>query len=336
MSGRFPWQQATWEQLVRVHEAGRLPHGLVLAGAAGIGKLDFARFLARFLMCLQPDGIEPCGRCKSCLLLDAGSHPDVRYFEPEEAGRVIKVDQVRDLNEFIAKTPQQGRRKVAIVSPAEAMNQNSANALLKTLEEPSADAVLILVSHVPSQLLPTIRSRCQIWTLPSPALEVAQPWLAAQLGDAAADAGELLRIARGAPLAALQLAQVGALEEQRTLLADMAAVLKRDQSPFDVAARWQKLDLTRILGWLYQWTAAAISFRESGAVVAVSDASARKMLEYVATKAPAEELFGFLDEIQGATRSLRLHQNPNAQLLLESLLSKWLFLIAKKSSRVSS
>ncbi len=331
----FPWQAGIWQQVQQVQQTGRMPHGVILSGPKGVGKEGFAHYLARCLMCLTPVDGHACQRCKSCLLIEASSHPDVRVFSPEDDGRILKVDQIRDLNEFIVKTPQQGLRKVAILHPAEAMNANAANALLKTLEEPSADAVLILISHASGQLLPTIRSRCQVWSFPLPAREDAAAWLKNKLSVSDQEAAHLLQIAQGSPLQAAALAETGALELRASMLEELAQLLKRELSPFEVAARWQKQDLTLILSWLYQWCASLIAYQATGLPDKIHDESARKMLEYLAGKASAEMLYQFLDRIAEATRELQANQNPNVQLLLESLLSGWLGLIARRNRRSS-
>lgn len=335
MTAPFPWLQDHWNRFSALEAAGRLAQGLILAGPPGLGKLEFARRMGHLLMCQETSG-RPCGRCKSCLLMAAESHPDVRVFSPEDNSRVIKVDQIRDLNEFILKTPQQGHRKLAILSPAEAMNLNAANALLKTLEEPSADALLVLVTHAPGQLLPTIRSRCQLWTFALPGEQEALSWLRQQLadqqlGEQEPEALGLLRAARGAPLLALEWARAGMLEQRAQALADLAALLKREQSPFQVAARWQQRDTETLLLWFYQWLASMIAWRATGNGEAIHDESARVMLEYVARKASPMELHRLLDQVREALRSLRRQQNPNIQLLWEDLLGQWLRLIARRS-----
>ncbi|MFO6082911.1 DNA polymerase III subunit delta', partial [Pseudomonas aeruginosa] len=157
MADIYPWQQALWSQL-----GGRAQHAhaYLLYGPAGIGKRALAEHWAAQLLCQRPAAAGACGECKACQLLAAGTHPDYFVLEPEEAEKPIRVDQVRDLVGFVVQTAQLGGRKVVLLEPAEAMNVNAANALLKSLEEPSGDTVLLLISHQPSRLLPTIKSRC--------------------------------------------------------------------------------------------------------------------------------------------------------------------------------
>ena len=126
----YPWQVALWQQLVgRTQHA----HAYLLHGAAGIGKRALAERLMAYLLCRQPTDVGACGQCKACYLLAAGTHPDNFILQPEEPEKPIKVDQVRELVSFVVQTAQLGGRKVVLVEPAEAMNLNAANALLKSL-----------------------------------------------------------------------------------------------------------------------------------------------------------------------------------------------------------
>ena len=142
--GPLPWQLEAWARLGQQVDEDRLPHALLVTGPAGIGKEHFARSVSARLLCGSPVSGTACGNCKSCTLLSAGSHPDLLDVQCEEGSRVIKIDQVRELIDFAGKTPAIGGRKVVLLGPAEAMNINAANALLKCLEEPSASTTLLL------------------------------------------------------------------------------------------------------------------------------------------------------------------------------------------------
>ncbi|HNF64555.1 MAG TPA: DNA polymerase III subunit delta', partial [Plasticicumulans sp.] len=160
--GLPPWLRGIWAQLAPALAAGRLPHALLLAGPEGLGKMAFAQALGEALLCesQRPDH-HACGHCRACRLLAAGSHPDLHVVVPAEEGKAIRVDAIRELIGFAALTPQFGGRRVLRLAPAELLNVNAANALLKTLEEPAPGSHLILVSARPARLLPTVRSRCQ-------------------------------------------------------------------------------------------------------------------------------------------------------------------------------
>lgn len=201
MSGPpYPWQAAAWARLGALRAAARLPHALLVAGPGGTGTRAFAERAAQALLCGVP-AEAPCGACPACRQFAAGTHPDAIRVEPPEAGKAIPVDAVRTLVARLALTG--AGPKVALIDPAEAMNANAANSLLKTLEEPSGDSVLLLVSRRPGRLLATVRSRCQGITFGLPEPGSACAWLEEQ---GVADAATWLARAGGAPLAARALA----------------------------------------------------------------------------------------------------------------------------------
>lgn len=221
----YPWHKGVWEGLAGRLE--RLPHAILVHGPQGVGKLALAERLAQSLLCESAEPARvPCGECEGCRWFHAGSHPDFRRVEPDalapkpesgdedgataSAGRSgkpsteIRVEQIRALEGFLALRSHRGRRRVALVRPAEDMNQNAANALLKSLEEPPLGAFFVLVSHRPGRLLATVRSRCLALPVVLPERTVARAWLEAQ---GARDADWALAYASGAPLQALALAE---------------------------------------------------------------------------------------------------------------------------------
>ena len=172
---RLPWHRSQWERMERSIRAGRVPHALLLHGAAGNGKARFAARLAATLLCRSSG--PPCGECESCRLYAAGSHPDRFEVTVPEDRREIVVDQIRDLVHSVGLTARLGGYKVVIVDPAERMNRHAANTLLKTLEEPPGATVFILVSSNHALLLATIRSRCQMLDFPVAGRDLAVEWL---------------------------------------------------------------------------------------------------------------------------------------------------------------
>ncbi len=215
--------------------AAQRGHALLVHGAAGVGALEFALVLAQAWLCEapadargQPTGEPPCGRCGSCRLVQSRLHPDLQVLMPEtlrrqhewplrddkldgddtkrKPSRQIRIDEARALIDAVQRTSARGRGKVVVIHPAEAMNQQSASALLKTLEEPPPGTRLVLTTADPALLLPTVRSRCQRVALPAPGMQQATAWLEGQ-GVAAAEV--LLAACNGRPLEALALVGSG-------------------------------------------------------------------------------------------------------------------------------
>ncbi len=189
------------ENFARLQGRGNnLPHALLLIGQKGLGKFALAREFAASLLCEQPavQG-KACGKCQACHWFEQGNHPDFRLLQPEALAETLEVeegkkkpsqqttiDQVRALDEFLGVGSHRGGLSIVLVNPAEAMNRNAANAILKILEEPPGKVLFLLVSSEPARLLPTIRSRCQVVPIAVPAAEQAIAALsAAGIKDAA-------------------------------------------------------------------------------------------------------------------------------------------------------
>lgn len=198
----LPWQTGQKQHLLSLLDAGRLPHAWLFHGPAGTGKDEFGHMFAWSLLCSAPHAHEPCGSCHSCQLYLAGNHPDLLYLQAEEGKQIIPVDKVRQCVEFMQKTANQGGRRIAILPNAHHMNVNASNALLKTLEEPPPNTLLILLSSQPGLLLATIRSRCQSLLFPVPRSQDAKAWLDKHHPGAGNKLS--LSLAGGSPLLALR------------------------------------------------------------------------------------------------------------------------------------
>jgi DNA polymerase III subunit delta' len=251
-SERLLGHEAAEKTMLAAHESGRLHHAWLMAGPRGIGKATLAWRFARFLLCGQQQGglfgggaaagLDVSADAPGRSLVDARSHPDLfhlrRTLNPD-TGRMraeIAVDDVRDLGGFMHMTPAMGQWRVAIVDSADEMNRNSANAVLKVLEEPPPNAVLLIVAHAPGRLLPTIRSRCRRLAMPPLADDIVMRLL----GDHAPEVKEqerlaLARLAEGSIGRALELAGAGSLE----LYSEMVSVL----------ATLPELDMARLHGF---------------------------------------------------------------------------------------
>jgi DNA polymerase-3 subunit delta' len=245
-------------------------------------------------------------------LLTAQAHPDWYWLAPEEAGKAIKIDQIRDLVERMAQTAQQGGRKVAAIAPAEAMNRNAANALLKTLEEPAGSTLLMLISDAPGRLLPTIRSRCQRLDFPVPARSEALNWLRPQ-ATSAEKLEQALAEADGKPMLARDLLTGEEAALRHELDEELAAVLGRQMSVLAAAERWKQRDWLGLLHWL---DSRLVRAARAQVLPEIPSSPAVAQL----ARAPATALFQLLDQLRALLNQSVAGTNPNPQLALESFL----------------
>ncbi len=241
-----PWLQEPWQKLQARRVNQQLPHALLLAAPAGMGKRVFAEALQASLLCESnhTDGMA-CGRCRGCQLRTAGSHADslkigLALRDDGKLRSEITVDQIRELCARFAQTSARGGWRVAIIDPADALNHNAANALLKTLEEPESDAMMILVADDPGRLPATIRSRCQRVLLLPPTTAQALQWMHGQ-GVDQADAAFALQLADGNPGEALQLASAKSQDLIKSVMDDLSSVLEGRELAA-IAARWNDED----------------------------------------------------------------------------------------------
>jgi DNA polymerase-3 subunit delta' len=219
---------------------GRLGHAYLFVGPAGVGKHTFAQELARALLCEQLSGrLEACGRCPSCKLVDAGTHPDLSLVARPEDKVDLPIQPIRELIEHLSLKPARGARKVAIVDDADDLNQESANAFLKTLEEPPPGSVLILIGGpTPERQFSTVLSRCQVVPfLPLPAKEVAQLLRERAIEDASRR-DRLARVAGGSIGLALALDDEALWQFRQTMLAALAA---EKLDGFELATGWNQV-----------------------------------------------------------------------------------------------
>ncbi|MBG6431344.1 DNA polymerase III subunit delta' [Pseudomonas aeruginosa] len=321
MADIYPWQQALWSQL-----GGRAQHAhaYLLYGPAGIGKRALAEHWAAQLLCQRPAAAGACGECKACQLLAAGTHPDYFVLEPEEAEKPIRVDQVRDLVGFVVQTAQLGGRKVVLLEPAEAMNVNAANALLKSLEEPSGDTVLLLISHQPSRLLPTIKSRCVQQACPLPGAAASLEWLARALPDEPAEAlEELLALSGGSPLTAQRLHGQGVREQRAQVVEGVKKLLKQQIAASQLAESWNSVPLPLLFDWFCDWTLGILRYQLTRDEEGLGLADMRKVIQYLGDKSGQAKVLAMQDWLLQQRQKVLNKATLNRVLLLEALLVQW-------------
>lgn len=322
----FPhaWQLSVWERLARLAAEQRLPHALLVGGPAGIGKLRLAQAFSAYMLCAARTATSACGKCKSCSLLAAGSHPDYLVLTPEtdpkteKVAKFIKVDQVRELVEFASKSAQLGGYRVVLIEPAHLLNMQAANALLKTLEEPGRQTLILLVTPQPLSLSATIRSRCQQLQLGMPDEAAALAWLAPQLRDRN-EAQLLLGLAGGAPLAALALRDSLWFGERERLLKDLAGLREGRLGSLAAAQRWQGLGADAVVQ-------ALASLLEDMARVAMGSEVVKHhdlapIIQAICRRVAPAALLSFRQGL--ADKQRLLAGNIQGGLLLDAVFSEW-------------
>lgn len=316
MSGPLPWHQAQWNLLSARFLAGRAPHALLIAGPPESGKALFVEAVAGSLLCRTPGTV--CGQCDQCRLLQAGTHPDLHNVTLEES-KQIKIEQIRDLIEWANQTSQQGGKKICVISPADKLNNQSANALLKSLEEPPAGTLICLVTDQPNRLLPTLRSRCQRIELQPPSLDEARAWLAEQVAEGT-DLDLLLEISGGLPLRAVSTIDAEYLALRQEVSKKIVQVLSGESSPILMAAEFTKAPNDKVLEILYLVISDAIRLSMAGQT-AVRNADLLSDITQCASQSSLASRFELLDRVNQAKRALSGTTNANAQMMLEWVLA---------------
>ena len=323
----LPWQIDNWKSVHLANHAERMAHAILFTGSDGIGLEHFTKCLTAGLLCENADENSlACGDCRSCHLINGESHPDLFMVEPEETGKQIKVDTVRKFIDSIHLKSQYGRYKIAVITPADAMNRNAANSLLKTLEEPPEHSLLILLSHRPNLLPITIRSRCQQIRFNPAFDDETVHWVEQHLpAELAADknAKHLLTQAGGAPLAIEAMLENSVLEYQTQLLEDLFAIKGMHEDPIKVAERWKTYDASQVFLWLSQLFADMVRLKVLVQPVRISDTKVIGRLQELIKQLELRELSGFyhllLENYSLSTGAI----SYNTQGLLEDVIIFW-------------
>jgi len=319
----LPWMSGEYSHLISLLDTGKLAHAYLFGGQQGLGKLMLARHFAHYLLCRDKQGEQPCDNCRDCQLLAAGTHPDLKILQPEESSE-IKIDQIRQTIDFIAQTAQRSGYKIVIVRPAEAMNTNSANALLKVLEEPSANTLIILVSHQPALLMATLRSRCHGIKFSRPSAEMVIPWLESK--NIHTSAKELLRMANQIPLRALHYADDDALHDRSVLHKVMEQLLKGEMDIATATAACDQFTLEDNIEGMILCASDILAFSQeanSNQDSTLHDHELKSLAQYFQSNTKLKALHDFYKELLQARRAATSKSNPNPVLVMESLFYNW-------------
>jgi DNA polymerase-3 subunit delta' len=327
----LPWQHTPWSQIRQQHRRGSLAHAYLVYGNAGLGKALFAEALALSILCAAPTDAGACGSCSVCKLGSSGSLPDLLLLAPEADSRDIKIAQIRKLTDFIAKSSHGNKGKVVVIDSAHSLNNAAANALLKTLEEPSQATYLFLVSDLPGALSATIRSRCQRIKIEAPSLEAGQQWLAShqQLDEAFAAA------VATSPTNPLLCLKPGAIQDPAgaaALLQGLTTALASQAGLRELISLGSKQGELATIGYLEQVSTILIKYLLTNTKPAAMGGGMEALGAALISsgKQPAQLgaiVLAYQLQLQLARRQLISTANPNPQLIMESLLWRWSLLL---------
>jgi len=247
---RYPWQSKQWEVFSQQKRQQRLPHAVLLTGVAGLGKFAFAEDMAASILCADESRAEACGVCHSCQLYLAGNHPDHFVIRPEDEGKQIKIEQIRSLKSKQELTSMVSNWKTVIIEPADKMNISANNSLLKLLEEPEQNTLIILVSSAVDKLPITILSRCQKMVFTSPSADEMLAWLHQQGTYDATVITPLIPLAKGAPLSVKALLESNVADSLEVFNSAFESLLRFKGNPIVLAKQWQQYDIMMGLNYL--------------------------------------------------------------------------------------
>lgn len=305
--------------LKRQAAARRVPHALLVTGPQNVGKSTLARYFAQYLNCREDNG--PCGRCVSCLKTVSGNHADIRVWDDDT--EAIKIDEVRDLQHELSLSPYEGQYRVAILCNFERATLGAANALLKTLEEPASQVVLILTALDPGALLPTIVSRCQHVALRGVPAQEMREALQNRWGASPEQAEMLTRLAAGRlGWAVRALEDPGVLERRRQYLTDLLDLLRMGRSDrLNYAAELSRDSMLlreTLLAWLTIWR--DLLLLHSGSRTPLLNGDWQETLQTLAGKSTLAQTDAVTVKLRAAL--VNMETNVNARLNLETVLLK--------------
>lgn len=348
MNDIYSWQQSLWQQLTQKRDIQG--HALLLKGKQGIGKRDFARNLAKWLLCTQPTAQhQACGACSSCTWFEQNGHPNFYQITPEammepsgeppqqsasseqtentktkkKPSLQISIGQIRQLSDFIYLSGHQSGYKIILIHPAESMNLAAANALLKKLEEPPSQVLFILVSHRPQQLLPTVRSRCQQIIMPTPDATVAINWLKQK--DIPHPEMCLAAVGYAPLLAAATASNTEYSAQHEQFISHLSA--QTDFDPIMLAQTMQNWELSTIVNWLQKWCYDILSYDTAGKIR--YNFTQSKAIRHLANQIDPKVLTTYSRQL---IKIQQLSRHPlNARLFLEDVLFSYLQILNTRS-----
>ncbi|NIE95000.1 DNA polymerase III subunit delta' [Acinetobacter sp. Tr-809] len=310
----YPWHAQTWELLTtRFPELG---HGLLFYGKKGCAKKEFAERFVAWVLCLNKQAQQACGECTSCQWLKSDTHPNYVHITTDEDNKKqnakIKIEKIRDLLPFVQQTGEGWR--VVVIEPAEALNTASANALLKTLEEPGEKVVLILLADHYLKLPATIRSRLQHFALDRLTIQDAQTFVQQQIPEISTQQiSLLLNLANDMPLTAIEIEKSAWLQKRGVFLNDWLKLVAEKNMPLNYSNKWSKeLNFSEFIT-MFEYLLADIVNLKLNQSLKNDDLDFKQLSEFYSL----EQLFTFYSNLQ--QKKLMIEQNVQTQLVLDEL-----------------
>ena len=292
---------SVWMSMQNMLDKNRLPQALLFIGPRHAGVLQFVQRFMATILCLSADD-RPCGQCQPCHLFMQETHPDISYVRQETPSSPIKIEQIRELQDSVYKTPQCGERSIIVIEPADRLNRSAANALLKILEEPPAHTMFILIAEQISSVPATIMSRCQQYTFRSSELDLPVNQVDyLTIGQLYSDATE----------------RAALFKQCQPLLVDLGDLLNGTQSACTLASKWSSHALADLLWFLYLLTAQSIRCQLIDCQVNQPWAG---QLQYFSKRVEPVKLFQQLDRINVLLNTVQQNITLNQTLVIETLL----------------
>jgi len=311
----LPWHIPLLEKIQSLKQQQRLPHAILIDLKSEEEGAEFVWRLAMLVLCNDATDTVPCGRCHACQLMLSNTYPDFIYVSllyddnNKKINKNIKIDQIRKLIHEVHLTRHYDNLKIVAIYPADKMNLASANALLKTVEEPASQVLILLLTHNMGKLPVTIRSRCQVWSLDRPEKQVSLDWLQQQ-GMQAEECERYLEYAGGDPLLAVKLKSVSYADLVDEFKQQFAQYLKNSIDITTLCANLIKFDIA-LIRRLVNMVINAYCYQLSGL-------SANLQARPVGRKSHAREILLLSGQ---AERQLMIEDNNlNFQIQLEDVL----------------
>ena len=317
----LPWHQLNWEQFFQYIHQQRVPQALLITGQKGLGKQQLTLQLSQSLLCTekQANGFY-CGKCHSCVLFQAKTHPDFISVSPEQPGKNISIGMIRELITKLTLMPQFETYRTVIINPADQMNNAAANAFLKCLEEPTARTLIILISEKSFLLPATIVSRCQQMQINAPERQLALAWLKQQQ-ISETNPMALLNLSHGAPLLARTYAENKMLTHRNKYFNAWIEIANHQINPVTVAEQWLEFPDHQLLTWMLTWVADVIKCRSQCETCTLFNPDLKIPLQELAQRLELKCLFQYYDLILNCKQQLKTQINK--QLMLEEILIRW-------------